>query len=90
MSEQKSHSFRPPLYHGTRSTDSIGKSANDDQRSPNAEQQGWDAYRKWLSRVSTLPVRERSPVDHSLYSWKGYNSWADKIKRSWNPEETES
>lgn len=88
MSEQKSHRFRPPLYH-RKSTESspVGTAANrraDDAR----EQQGWEAYRKWLTHVSRKPSVQRSPIDHSIYSWKGYQSWADKVRQSWKPEES--
>lgn len=83
MSEQKSHQFRPPLYKkdGASSEDSsrnVGESGND--------QHGWDAYRKWLSRVSTKPAGERAPLDHSIYSWRGYHTWADKIRQTWKSE----
>jgi len=87
MSDQKSQTFRPPLYHRQ-------DVSNPSRRSPSgssaADQKGWDAYRKWLSRVSAHPVRERSTVDHSIYSWKGYNSWADRVKQNWKSEDTDS
>jgi hypothetical protein len=90
MTDRKSYSFRPPLYHenGSRKNGSYADQSPDPDRS--AEQKGWDAYRKWLSRVGARPARDRSPIDHSLYSWKGYNSWADKIKESWKPDDTET
>ena len=84
MSEQKSPRFRPPLYHkkttAPRAADAAGESTK--------EQQGWDAYRKWLTHVSGKPPVQRSPVDHSIYSWKGYQNWADKVRQSWKPEES--
>jgi hypothetical protein len=86
MSEQKSTTFRPPLYHGQ--AGSTRSEASDNARS--ADQKGWDAYRKWLSRVSARPQRERSTTDHSIYSWKGYNSWADRIKQTWKAEDSET
>jgi hypothetical protein len=67
MSDNKPHQFRPALY---------------SHRAGN-EQHGWDAYRKWLSRVSTKSTGERTPLDHSIYSWRGYHTWADKIRQSW-------
>ena len=89
MSEQKSHQFRPPLYHrraesGTADRKAEGNGNRNDQAK---EQQGWDAYRKWLTHVSRKPSVQRSPVDHSIYSWKGYQNWADKVRQSWKPEE---
>ncbi len=87
MSDQKSQTFRPPLYHGQNSPNTSRRAAGTNNN--NKEQKGWDAYRKWLSRVSAHPARERSTIDHSIYSWKGYNSWADRVKQTWKSEETE-
>lgn len=50
----------------------------------NSEQHAWDAYRKWLSTAATQSSNERTPLDHSIYSWRGYHTWADKIRRSWD------
>lgn len=47
---------------------------------------GWDAYRRWLSRVQ-LPDKRRISMDPALYTWKGYRNWADKVRRDWTPEE---
>jgi hypothetical protein len=73
MSEHKPHQFRPALY-------SKESSAGDQ---PASEQHGWDAYRKWLSRVSSKPTGERAPLDPSIYSWRGYHTWADKVRQNW-------
>ncbi|MGD2166476.1 MAG: hypothetical protein PVF63_00115 [Gammaproteobacteria bacterium] len=95
MSDQKSPTFRPPLYHGPNSRNASGapnpsrRAAGGTGGSTSTEQKGWDAYRKWLSRVSANPARERSTIDHSIYSWKGYNSWADRVKQNWKNEESE-
>lgn len=80
MSDDKSHQFRPPLYHDAAGADT--KQASNGS----AEQHGWDAYRKWLSRVSTRPSTERAPLDHSIYSWRGYHTWADKVRQTWKSE----
>ncbi len=80
MSDEKSHRFRPPLY-SEEASDARAK------RTPGSpEQHGWDAYRKWLSRVSTKPTTERAPLDHSIYSWRGYHTWADKVRQTWKSE----
>lgn len=57
-----------------------------DARTLAPEQRGWDAYRKWLSRVATKPAAERTPLDHSIYSWRGYQTWADKVRQTWKSE----
>lgn len=86
MSEQKNHQFRPPLYHqdSAKATRAAGPRGTD-----SLEQQGWEAYRKWLTRVSSKPAG-RATVDHSIYSWKGYNSWAERIRESWKNDESEN
>lgn len=80
MSDEKSHQFRPPLYQ----QDGVATDAK--QAISSAEQHGWDAYRKWLSRVSTKPAAERTPLNPSIYSWRGYHTWADKVRQTWKPE----
>ena len=86
MSEQKSHRFRPPLYHTKAAGASAARTVNGSNE-PTKDQQGWDAYRRWVTHVSRKPSVHRSPIDHSIYSWKGYQSWADKVRQSWKPEE---
>lgn len=77
MSEQKKpHQFRPALF-------SKERTAPEQSRGGTSEQHGWDAYRKWLSRVGPKSTAERAPLDHSIYSWRGYNTWADKIRQTW-------
>lgn len=86
MSNSKNHRFRPPLYHGDQDDESAN-AGNGRQDAAPTEQQGWDAYRKWLSRVSMQPAR-RTARDASIYSWRGYNNWADKIRQNWKTEES--
>lgn len=81
MNEQKPHQFRPPLYHKDDAANASPRTAGESN-----EQHGWDAYRKWLSRVSTKPTGERAPLDPSIYSWRGYHTWADKVRQTWKSE----
>jgi hypothetical protein len=84
MSDDKPHQFRPPLYHQNGNATNTKKGT---VAGAGAEQNGWDAYRKWLSRVSKKPAAaERTPLDHSIYSWRGYHTWADKIRQTWKSE----
>jgi hypothetical protein len=46
---------------------------------------GWDSYRRWLTRVQNTE-RRRMPVDPALYTWKGYRSWSEKVRRDWKDE----
>ncbi|NIW25341.1 MAG: hypothetical protein GWN29_12670 [Gammaproteobacteria bacterium] len=87
MSNGKDHRFRPPLYHGGQNGKAAQDASRAEQPSAPTEQQGWEAYRKWLSRVSMQPAR-RTARDASIYSWRGYNSWADKVRQNWESEDS--
>ena len=47
---------------------------------------GWDAYHRWLTQAQA-PAQRRAPLDPGLYTWKGYRSWSEKVRREWEPEE---
>ena len=85
MSQSKNDRFYAPRDDSSR--DGEGSSADSGRSSGSNEQQGWDAYRKWLSRVSMQPNR-RAARDVSIYSWRGYNSWADKVRQNWDSEDS--
>ena len=44
---------------------------------------GWQQYRRWISKAP-VPRGRRTGVDPSLYTWKGYRSWTEQIKRNWS------
>jgi hypothetical protein len=44
---------------------------------------GWQQYRKWIS-TAPAPRTRRGSVDPSLYTWKGYRTWTEQIKRNWS------
>lgn len=43
---------------------------------------GWQQYRHWISKAPA-PRGRRVGIDPSLYTWKGYRSWTDQVKRNW-------
>jgi len=43
---------------------------------------GWQQYRRWISKAPA-PRSRRSGVDPALYTWKGYRSWTEQVKRNW-------
>lgn len=47
-----------------------------------ADADGWQQYRRWISKAPA-PRGRRTGVDPSLYTWKGYRSWAEQVKRNW-------
>lgn len=86
MSDSKPHQFRPPLYHEKPSRERNGK-GNGEDSDAGREQRGWEAYRKWLSSMNGVKRTRRAPIDHSVYSWKGYHSWADRVRQAWKSED---
>ena len=54
-----------------------GTDSHDDGRGD-----GWQQYRRWISKAPA-PRGRRSGVDPSLYTWKGYRSWTEQVKRNW-------
>ncbi len=46
---------------------------------------GWQQYRKWISKAPA-PNSRRSGIDPSLYTWKGYRTWTEQIKRNWSDD----
>ena len=47
------------------------------------EADGWQQYRRWISKAPA-PRSRRTGVDPSLYTWKGYRSWTEQVKRNWS------
>jgi hypothetical protein len=75
-------------------TDAASRDASEDSETPDDRQtgvhagdsrdaDGWQKYRKWISK-SPAPSRRRSGLDPSLYTWKGYRSWTEHVKRNWS------
>ena len=67
----------------TASTDAGNDAANDAHDPNSAPVDGWQQYRRWISKAPA-PHRRRNGVDPSLYTWKGYRDWTEQIKRNWS------
>ena len=76
-------------------TDDYGKDAestvkesdsatNPDQPAAN-DADGWQQYRQWISKAPA-PRGRRSGIDPALYSWKGYRTWTEQIRRNWSKD----
>jgi hypothetical protein len=46
---------------------------------------GWKHYREWITKAPAPRVR-RSGIDPTLYTWRGYRNWSEKIRRNWRPD----
>ncbi len=53
------------------------------QASSKSDADGWQQYRKWISKAPA-PRSRSTGVDPSLYTWKGYRSWSEQVKRNWS------
>jgi hypothetical protein len=47
---------------------------------------GWQQYRRWVTKAPAPRIR-RAGLDPSLYTWKGYRSWTEQVKRHWKDED---
>ena len=56
--------------------------ANDRDVSSTEDPDGWQQYRRWISKAPA-PRGRRTGVDPSLYTWKGYRNWTEQVKRNW-------
>ena len=65
------------------STDKVVDESQDTTGTANeSEPDGWQQYRRWISKAPA-PRGRRTGVDPSLYTWKGYRSWSEQVKRNW-------
>lgn len=46
---------------------------------------GWQQYRRWISKAPA-PRGKRVGIDPSLYTWKGYRSWTEEVRRNWTDD----
>jgi hypothetical protein len=77
--------------------DSFGTDAERDAKAKNAklgnkepaanDADGWQQYRRWISKAPTTR-QQRSGIDPSLYSWRGYRDWSDQVKRNWDKDQS--
>ena len=59
------------------------KEAQEESTDQPGEKDGWQQYRKWISKAPA-PARRRGGIDPSLYTWKGYRNWTEQVKRNWD------
>ncbi len=67
------------------STDTDHPASAANQNGDGRADDGWSAYHSWLTRVSHSSGRHIR-ADSSIYTWKGYKSWAEKVKRDWEAD----
>ena len=63
--------------------DAAGVAPAEDPAANDAD--GWQQYRRWISKAPA-PRGRRVGIDPSLYTWKGYRSWTEEVRRNWTDE----
>jgi hypothetical protein len=91
MSEIKQNKYasfvaKQQLSHGGAGAAVVDKPIRREAQKNGREVTSWDAYRNWLTKVQA-PEQKRSLPDPALFSFKGYRSWAEKIRRDWETDD---
>jgi len=74
------------LSHGVNGNGALNKPQRARVKQNGSDVTSWDAYRNWLTKVQA-PEQRRSLPDPALFSFKGYRSWAEKIRRDWDTDD---
>ena len=72
---------------GESQTDGSDKSVSSAEPAAN-DADGWQQYRRWITKAPA-PRGRRVGIDPSLYTWKGYRSWSEQVKRNWDADSPE-
>jgi len=67
----------------TESTADDSDNATNSDRPAANDADGWQQYRQWISKAPA-PRGRRVGIDPSLYSWKGYRTWTEQVRRNWS------
>lgn len=70
-------------------TESQSKEKTDEKLKPPVtaanDADGWQQYRQWISKAPA-PRGRRVGIDPALYTWKGYRTWTEQVRRNWSPD----
>ena len=83
MQDSKDNNWVGDYGHSVESDAKASASESDSQTAPSAEADGWQQYRRWISKAPA-PRGRRTGVDPSLYTWKGYRNRTEQVKRNWS------
>jgi hypothetical protein len=79
MQDSKDVSWNDPI----RADQDVDVAPDQDIPETHANKDGWQQYRKWISKAPA-PKGRRAGIDPTLYTWKGYRSWTEQVKRNWS------
>lgn len=80
MQDSKDNAWARGFDEATDEVAGIDRDSKNTATGPDSD--GWQQYRRWISKAPA-PRGRRTGVDPSLYTWKGYRSWTEQIKRNW-------
>ena len=81
MSDSKNVKWVDDYKEPSTSTAQTDNAVSPDEPAAN-DADGWQQYRHWISKAPA-PKGRRVGIDPSLYTWKGYRSWTEQVKRNW-------
>ena len=79
MAESKTIKWADEYKEDNSSTAESDSAAPPEQPAAN-DADGWQQYRRWISKAPA-PRGRRVGIDPSLFTWKGYRSWTEQVKR---------
>lgn len=85
MQESKDISWNSDYDAETASESDDSGHETDVRQNGSSDADGWQQYRRWISKAP-VPKQRRGGIDPSLYTWKGYRSWTEQVKRNWSDE----
>ena len=88
MSESKNVKWVGEFKEDSSPTPDSDGSVSPDQPAAN-DADGWQQYRRWISSAPA-PKGRRVGIDPSLFTWKGYRSWTEQVKRNWVDDSDDS
>lgn len=83
MPDSKEMVWAADYDNGTSNEPNDAASEVDAQAANDSDPDGWQQYRRWISKAPA-PKGRRTGVDPSLYTWKGYRTWTEQVKRNWS------
>lgn len=85
MQESKEISWNSDYSTETQDESEDSSREADVHQNGSSDPDGWQQYRRWISKAP-VPKQLRGGIDPSLYTWKGYRSWTEQVKRNWSKE----
>ena len=87
MAESKTIKWADEYKEDNSSTATSDSTVTPEQAAAN-DADGWQQYRRWISKAPA-PRGRRVGIDPSLYTWKGYRTWTEQVKRNWSDDVSE-